>query len=153
MQSRHCGLGSGTGRVRAPAHLHLCLPLAKPAQDPPSPPLVPAALCPRLPLLCPGAVWKGSWEPSEAPQTRVWERVGRGRGFPSNLRPAWLRESFSKFPAAPAQVASAGRADGGQRASLAAAASRALWATLSLARGKPARLPAGRPSSRGESRS
>ncbi|XP_049555161.1 translation initiation factor IF-2-like [Orcinus orca] len=96
-------------------------------------PLVPAALCPRLPLLCPGAVWKGSWEPSEAPQTRVWKRVGRGRGFPSNLRPAWLRESFSKFPAAPAQVASAGRADGGQRASLAAAASRALWATLSLA--------------------
>lgn len=94
---------------------------------------MPAALCPRLPLLCPGAVWKGSWEPSEAPQTRVWKRVGRGRGFPSNLRPAWLRESFSKFPAAPAQVASAGRADGGQRASLAAAASRALWATLSLA--------------------
>lgn len=125
-------------------------PSRAPACSPPSPPV--------SPRLCPGAVWEGSCEPSEAPQTRIWEGVGRGRGFPSNLRQAWLRESFSKFPAAPAQVASAGRADSGKRASLAAAsaataASSALWAFRSLARGKRAGLPAGRPSSWGESRS
>lgn len=147
MQFRHCGLGGGTGRVRALAHQHLCL-----GRTPACP--LPSGLV-WLPLLCPGAVWKGSWEPSEAPQTRIWEGVGRGRGFPSNLRPARLRESFSKFPAAPAQVASARQADGGQRASLAAAASAAscaLWAACSLARGKRAGLPEGRPSYRGESR-
>lgn len=96
------------------------------------PPLSP----PVFPRLCPGAVWEGSYEPSQATQTRIWEEVGRGRSFPSNRPQAWLRESFLKFPAAPAQVASAGRADGGERASLAAAsaataASSALWAARS----------------------
>lgn len=97
--------------------------------------------------LCPGAVWKGSWEPSQAPQTRIWEGVGRGRGFPSNLRQGWLQESFSKFPAASAQVASAGRADGGKRASLAAAsaASRALWAARSREAGRTPGGQAGPP--------
>lgn len=73
--------------------------------------------------------------------------MGRGRGFPSNLRQAWLQESFSKFPAASAQVASAGRADGGKRASLAAAsaASRALWAARSREAGRTPGGQAGPP--------
>lgn len=107
---------------------------------------------PVSPSLCPGTVWKRSWEPSEIKQARIGEGVGRGRGFPSNLRQAWLRESFSKFPAAPAQVASAGRADGGKHASLAAAAasaataaSSALWAARTLAGSGPGSRRAGPP--------
>lgn len=102
---------------------------------PPSPPA--------SPRLCPGVVWKGSWEPSEAPRSGIWEGMARGRGFPSNLRQVWLRESFTKFPAASAQVASAGRADGGERASL-AAASTELWAR-SLAGSGPGSRRAGPP--------
>lgn len=57
MQSRHCGLGSGIRRVKAQAHGHLCLPLAKPEQDANEP----AALSPYFPSPLPYAVWKGSW--------------------------------------------------------------------------------------------
>lgn len=102
---------------------------------PPSPPA--------SPRLCPGVVCKGSWEPLEAPRTGIWEGMARGRGFPSNLRQVWLRESFTKFPAASAQVASAGRADGGERASF-AAASAELWAR-SLAGSGPGSRRAGPP--------
>ncbi|MEJ1278809.1 jagged 1 [Cricetulus griseus] len=126
VQSRHC---AGTGGWRSPPRL--CKPSPKPEQSPGCSQPSPAS-----PRLCPGAVWKGSWEPSEAPRTGIWEGMARGRGFPSNLRQVWLRESFSKFPAASAQVASAGQADGGgERASL-AAASTELWAR-SLAGSRP----------------
>lgn len=103
------------------------------------------------PSLRPGTVCKGSCQPSGTSQTWIGEGVGRDRGFPSNLRQAWLRESFSKFPAAPAQVASAGRADGGKHASLAAAASAttaassALWAARLLAGSGPGSRRAGPP--------
>lgn len=138
MQSRHCGPGRGAGsRVRPspPAPLP-ALPKARAGPQRARRPL--PSVSPRR---SPGAVWEGNREPSEAPQTRIWEGVGRGRGFPSKLRRAWLRESFSKFPAAPAPVASAGRADGGQRArpaaaSAAPAASSALWTARSREAGR-----------------
>lgn len=122
-----------------PTSIFAC-PFQSPSKDPACPP----PSTPVSPRLCPGAVWEGSYEPSQATQTWIWEEVGRGRSFPSNLRQAWLRESFSEFPAAPAQVASAGRADGGECASLAAAsaataASSALWAARSREAGRAPR--------------
>lgn len=122
--------------MRVQAHQHLCLPFPKPEQGASEP----AALSLQFPLAAARARFGKETEPSEAPQTQIWE-VGRGRGFPSKLRRAWLRESFSKFPAAPAPVASAGRADGGRRASLAAAsaaaaASSSLWTARSREAGR-----------------
>lgn len=128
----------GGGRLAEPSASLQTLPrsLSRALGCPPPSP-------PASPRLCPGVVCKGSWEPSEAPRTGIWEGMARGRGFPSNLRQVWLRESFTKFPAASAQVASAGRADGGERASL-AAASAELWAR-SLAGSGPGSRQAGPP--------
>lgn len=107
-------------------------------------PRVPAALSPCFPYAFALArSGKDAGSPSEAPPTGIWEGMARGRGFPSSLQQVWLRESFSKFPAASAQVASAGRGDGGERASL-VAASTELWAhSLGAARvpGGQALLP------------
>lgn len=133
--SRHC---AGAGGWRSPGRLgKQALPEAR--AEPPG------ARRP-LPLLPPTPLpWRGlekdAGSPSEVPRIGIWEGMARGRGFPSSLRQVWLRESFSKFPAASAQVASAGRGGdgGGERASLAAAASTELWARLLGA----ARVPGG----------
>lgn len=130
MPSRHC---AGAGGWRSPQRL------GKPFPTPGLRPRVPAALSPCFPDASALArSGKGAGSPSEAPRTGIWEGMARGRGFPSSLRQVWLRESFSKFPAASAQVANAGRGDGGERASL-AAASTELWARLLGA----ARVPGG----------
>lgn len=136
-----------SGGCEPQAHHRLCLPLPKPAQGPACPPPSPGFPSPLL--------WCGLERKLSALQgsaARIREEVGRGQGFPSNLWQAWLRESFSKFPAAPAQVASAGRGDGGKSASLAtaptsaaAAANSAFWAASSLAGSGPGSPRAGPP--------
>lgn len=130
VQSRHC---AGARGWRSPRRL------SKPFLKSGLSSRVPAGHSPCFPHASAAArSGKDAGSPSEAPRAWIWEGMARGRGFPSSLRQVWLRESFSKFPAASAQVASAGRGDGGERASL-AAASTGLWARLLGA----ARVPGG----------
>lgn len=148
MQFRHCGLGIGTRAVGAKAHQHLAQPLPKPEQTPVCPPPSPtwasvsSALAlfgkeaGRTPRLCRLGSRRG-WGAAEA-SPRICGKPGSGK-------------VFQKFPAAPAQVASAGLADSGKHASLAAAASAAtaassaLWAARSLAGSGPGSRRAGPP--------
>lgn len=113
VQSRHC---AGEGGWRSPRRL------SKPFPKLGLSPRVPAALSLCFPnASAPGAVWKGRWEPLRG--STDWD-LGRDGArprlsleFAASLAPG---KFFSKFPAASAQVASAGRGDGCERASLAA---------------------------------
>lgn len=131
MQSRHC---AGAGGWRSPQCLGKSFP--KSGLSPPG------ARRP-LPLLPPTPLpWQGLERTPGAPPRL--DRLGFGKGwraaeaFPRVCGKSGSGKSFSKFPAASAQVASAGRGDGGERASL-AAASTELWARLLGA----ARVPGG----------
>lgn len=93
VQSRHCGLGSGAGRVCARARRGLCLPLPRPERGPCVPAALPGFLSPLR--------WCGLERKRRALQgsaARIWQGVGRGPGFPSTRWLAWLRESFSQVP-------------------------------------------------------
>lgn len=104
MQSRHC---AGVGGWRSPRRLGKPLPKAAPNRTP-QPPTCPPPTTPASLRLCPGAVWKGSSEPSEAPRLGIWGRDGaRPRlslEFAASLAPGkFLKSSQQRLPRSPLQ--------------------------------------------------
>lgn len=133
----------------SPSPGHLCLPLPKPEQDAKEP----AALSPYFLSPLPCAVWKGSWEPSEASGGG-----GARPRLPLESAASLAQGKFFKVPSSaspgrllPASRRRQARQPPRRRLCLYCHQQRALRG--SLARGKRAGLPAGRSSSWDESRS